>query len=147
MRKGLMIGAVVWLGSLGASAATTSALVTKIADRLVNSQVVSGNTGFWTDDQLFTGTIVSGLVDAYQLTCTAKYKAAAEYGGNFIFSLYALGECDLYGDEAYALMRLSQIQADTCSNLYRTKLAGFYECVRGQPGGSQGYIDQFDTVA
>jgi hypothetical protein len=145
MRKGLMILAVVWLGSVGASAATTSAIVTKIADRLVNTQVVSGNKGFWTDDTLFTGTIVSGLVDAYQLTCTAKYKATAERGGNYILSLYVLNECNLYGDEAYAFMRLSQIQADTCSNLYRTKLAGFYECVRGQPGGTQGYIDQFAT--
>jgi hypothetical protein len=136
---------LAWLGSFGASAATTSVLVTKISDRLVDSQVISGNTGFWTDDTLFTGTIVSGLVDAYQLTCTAKYKAAAERGGNFIFSLYALGECNLYGDEAYAFMRLSQIQANTCSNIYRTKLADFYECVRGQSGGSQGYIDQFAT--
>lgn len=143
MKKSLMIAVIAWLSSVGAFASTTSILISTIADRLVDDQVVVGTTGFWTDDELFTGTIVAGLVDAYQLTCKAQYKLAAEQGGNFILSSYALDQCNFYGDEAYALMRLSQIQSDTCSNIYRTRLEYYYECVRGQPGGTQGYIDQF----
>jgi hypothetical protein len=43
MRKGMMRGARVCLGSFGAAAATTSVLVTKNDDRLINTQIAKSD--------------------------------------------------------------------------------------------------------
>lgn len=146
MKKGLWICSVaVLLSACSVCAATTSALVTQVADRLVQTQIINGTEGYWTGDTLFTGTIVAGLIDAYQLTCNSDYKDAAERGARYILSGYEAASCNFYGDQAYALMRLSRIQTNPCSNEYRTRLVDFYECVRSQPGGTEDYVLEFTT--
>lgn len=77
-----------------------------IADRLVAEQDPNGS---WLEEADFTGSIVAGMVSAYEVTEYAEYKAAAELGGNFILN-YAQG--NFYGDEAYALVRLTEITTD-----------------------------------
>ena len=88
-----------------------------IADRLVAEQDPNGS---WPDEADFTGSIVAGMVSAYEVAEYAEYKAAAELGGNFILN-YAQG--NFYGDEAYALARLTEITTDPA---YADTVRDFY---------------------
>jgi hypothetical protein len=77
-----------------------------IADRLVAEQAADGS---WPDEAEFTGSIVAGMLSAYEVAAKAEYKAAAELGAIFIFNS---AEGNFYGDEAYALARLAEISGD-----------------------------------
>ncbi len=76
------------------------------ADRVVAAQ---GSDGAWLDEEGYTGSIVAGLIQAYEVTEHAEYKAAAELGASFIITSAA---GNFFGDEAYALARLSEIPGD-----------------------------------
>lgn len=89
-----------------------------IADRLVAKQAPNGS---WPKEADFTGSIVAGMVTAYEVMGKAEYKAAAELGGEFILN-YAQG--NFYGDEAYALARLAEITEDTA---YADVVRDFYD--------------------
>ena len=89
-----------------------------IADRLVAEQAPDG---FWPEEADFTGSIVAGMVSAYEVVGKAEYKAAAELGGNFILTI---AEGNFYGDEAYALARLSEITEDVN---YADAVRDFYD--------------------
>ena len=93
-----------------------------IADRLVAEQALDGS---WPEEADYTGSIVAGMVSAYdyeygEVVGKAEYKAAAELGGNFILNV---AEGNFYGDEAYALARLSEITEDT---IYADAVRDFY---------------------
>lgn len=123
-------------------AETTRELVVAIADRLVDEQRLPD--GNWEGDQLFTGLIVAGLADAYEMTCDDVYRQAAERGGNYILSLYPESVSSMYGDEAYALSCLGRMQsASDEDNPYSAKIEAFYETLRLQPGGTNAYINDF----
>jgi len=140
---GLLVGAMSLTGAEAAKPASTYEAVTRVADRLVATQNLldPGYIGTWSGETAYTGSIVAGLADAYEVTCIAGYKTAAELGGQWIVDYGP--PCNYYGDEAYALMRLSQISCNPASNQWRTCLVQFYACVRNQPGGTQEYIDQY----
>ena len=124
------------------SALTINEAVESISERLVNDQIIEGNkTGTWLAEADFTGSIVAGLVDAYELTSESSYKDSAELGGNYI--LWSAWETFFYGDEAYALTRLSEISDDPNDNPWREALNDFYWFVKTDPGGTQDYIDRF----
>ena len=89
-----------------------------IADRLVAEQDPNGS---WLEEADFTGSIVAGMVSAYEVVGKAEYMAAAELGGNFILNV---AEGNFYGDEAYALARLSEITEDTT---YADAVRDFYD--------------------
>ena len=89
-----------------------------IADRLVAEQAPDGS---WPEEADFTGSIVAGMVSAYEAVGKAEYKAAAELGGNFILKI---AEGNFYGDEAYALARLTEITEDTA---YADAVRDFYD--------------------
>lgn len=91
-----------------------------IADRLVAEQTPDG---FWPEEADFTGSIVAGMVSAYEVVGKAEYKAAAELGGNFILKI---AEGNFYGDEAYALARLTEITEDTA---YADAVRDFYNAL------------------
>ena len=158
MKKVVVMAATVLLlsgqGSLVFSAIPTDPDATynvtvDVADRLVSNQITIGpDAGSWRSEQAYVGSIVPGLVEAYQLTGNEEYKTAAEAGGEWILANGT--SCNFYGDEAYALMRLSEISCDPEDNQWRTALAAFFECVRGQPAyppyveaGTVGYIKAF----
>jgi len=84
----------------------------------VAEQAVDGS---WPDEVKFTGSIVTGLLRAYEVVAKAEYKAATELGAIFIFNS---SEGNFYGDEAYALARLTQITADTT---YADAVRDFYD--------------------
>jgi len=109
--------------------------ITRAADRLDASQAVNGS---WTGETYFTGSIVAGLVNAYQVLGTASYKTAAEDGGTWILTN---SSPNFLGDEAYSLTRLSGISADPASNAWRTAVSGFYTAV--STGGTSGYVSAY----
>ena len=111
------------------------------ADRLVAQQAGDGS---WTGEEDFTGAIVPGLVQAYQMTGTVAYKTAAMLGGDYICDPPG---GDLYGDEAYALTRLSDISGDPASNPWRTRAGDFYTAVESYgTGGTSEYIGWFGAI-
>lgn len=137
---------------------STSEAVNRVANRLVATQVQTGTyKGAWPSiggvpAGTFTGTMASGLADAYWLTCNPVYKTAAEKAGTFIWS-NAPG-CSLFYDEAYAFMQLSQIACDPSDNQWRTSLVDFYTCLESQPPhpdygykeGTELFIAQIEEV-
>ena len=92
--------------------------VQAIADNLVSEQRLDGG---WPDSDGFTGSIVAGLVNAYQVTGNVSYKSAAELGGGYIVDS---AEGNFYGDEAYALARLTDITGD---GTYAQSARDFYD--------------------
>jgi len=94
--------------------------VEAIADWLVAEQLPDGT---WPGEADFTGSIVAGLAVAYQVTGKAAYKTAAELGGSYIIN--SAGG-NYFGDEAYALTRLSEITKDAS---YARAARQFYDTV------------------
>ena len=130
--------AVGLLSALAAPSARADA-VARAADRLVAQQAANGA---WAGEEYYTGSIAAGLANACEMTALAAYKTAAENGGNYIL---ASAGGNFYGDEAYALTRLSDISADPANNAWRTSVAAFYAAVSNAEGGTSGYIS--DLVA
>ena len=89
-----------------------------IADHLVADQTPDGS---WPDEADFAGSIVAGMVTAYEAVGKAEYLSAAELGGLFI--LNSAGG-NFYGDEAYALARLTEVTGDTA---YADAVRDFYD--------------------
>ena len=114
---------------------STQEAVTAIADRLVEKQLVTGD-GSWpvlngVPQGWFTGTMAAGLADAYWMTCISSYKTKAELAGTWI--LDHTDGCSMFYDDAYALMKLSEINCTPGDNIWRTALVDFYNCVELQP--------------
>ena len=103
-----------------------------VADRLVDTQTSDGE---WLKEDGYTGSIVAGLIQAYEVTEKAEYKAAAELGASFII-ISAGG--NFYGDEAYALARLSEITGDPC---YADDVLNFYDSM-----DTHAYLRGFDET-
>jgi len=110
-----------------------------IADRLAAEQVTEGiRAGYWPRESRYTGSIVTGLAAAYRRMCVPAWREAAIRGGAFIE--YATGGYYLRGEDAYAMVMLSEISGDPNDNPYRRRLTAFYESLRSRPGGSMGFI-------
>jgi hypothetical protein len=108
------------------------AAIEKIASRLEAHQLRDGTAaGSWPDEPEFTGSIVAGMCAAHELTCDSKWRRAAESGGDYIVRAAA---GDFFGDEAFALTRLSELSGDPCDNSWRTAVKGFYSDIRRQVG-------------
>jgi hypothetical protein len=139
----LFVMCVPTVSAYAAPPGSTYEAITRVADRLVNTQnkVSPGYVGTWQGETDYTGTMAAGLVEAYQMTGDGSYRQAAELAGTWIIN--NAGGCNYYGDDAYALMRLSQISCDPANNNWRANLTQFYECVRTGTGGTQGYIDAY----
>jgi hypothetical protein len=115
--------------------------ITRAANRLVGQQ--SGN-GSWVGETGYTGSIVAGLVDAYLAKGTLSYRTSGEAGGGWIV---ANSSPNFYGDEAYALTRLSSIASDPLNNGWRTAAIDMYVRVSGaQGGGTLGYVNDFSAT-
>ena len=144
---------LVALAAPGSLAGEIQDAIDRAADDLVNDQTIDGN---WVNSPVApdgtTGESVAGLVRAYELTDEANYKAAAQFGATYCLydeGGYHLGtglyDYGLYGVGAYALTRVSDIQANPASNTWRTAVDNFYEQVRTGPG-TQNYIDYYFSV-
>ncbi len=117
-------------------------VVRAVTGRLVLEQLASGPLeGAWPGEEEYTGTVVAGLADAFAVTSDEDARVAAVIAGNFI--LRRAGG-NYYGDEAYALMCLSQMSEDSSSDMWRLVLEDFYETVSLR--GAQAYISQFEQA-
>jgi len=132
----ILVMAILTVGAWGG---VINSAITRAADRLATSQAGDGS---WAGETDYTGSIVAGMVNAYQVTGTAAYKTAAEDGGNWILTNSG-SPPNYYGDGAYALTRLSEVSADPSSNPWRTAVADFYTAVKNSGGGTGGYISGF----
>jgi hypothetical protein len=125
---------LAFAGSSSIAATITDAVI-HAADHLVATQSAHGS---WAGETDYTGPIVAGLLDAYSLTGNNAYKTAAQNGANFIIA----NSSHFLGDEAYALTRVSDVQANPNSNSYRTAAANFFNnTIAGAPGGTLGSIN------
>lgn len=116
-------------------------VVLSLADRLVERQAAGGA---WLGEESQTGTIVAGLVAAYELTCDGRYIGAASAGADF-FNELAGGV--FLGDEAYALTRLIVASGDEAADSWASAAGAFYSNVkRLATGSTAGYISQFDQT-
>jgi hypothetical protein len=124
-----------------APALTLNEAVIAIADRLEAEQITDGDglsIGSWPEEAVFTGSIVSGMVDAYELIGESAYKDSAQLGGDYIFRM---SEGNYYADEALAFTRLSAIAEDPLDNVWRSAINHFYFQIKyGIEGGTYGYI-------
>jgi len=110
------------------------------ADRLEAEQIKAGiNVGIWPQEAEFTGSIAAGMVSAYEFTCNCAYKSSAELAGEYIIWS---AQGNFYGDEAFALTRLSDVATDPCDNPWRTAVSDFYYDVKNKVG-TEAYISQF----
>ena len=107
-------------------------MITAVADRLVASQKL---VGMWGDEEDYTGSIVAGLVRAYEETGDAVYITAAELG--VIYILDAAGG-NFFGDEAYALARLTEVTREPA---YANTVLEFYNGL-----DKAAYISGFDET-
>lgn len=97
----------------------------------------------WPDEEDCTGSIVAGMVSAYEITNDSDYLTCAEQGGKYILSTANGSFC---GDEVFALCRLSQIYSDPSCNLWRSAVSDFFEDIRSDILGTEGYICQFTDI-
>ncbi len=118
-----------------------------VADSLVKNQ---SSNGSWSGENGYTGSIVSGLTQAYQIKGTESYKESAEKGVQYILDSYG---GNFYGDEAYALARLTEVTgeqgyADLVLDFYNT--LNTYEYIRGYDATTREkstFFIAFHTVA
>lgn len=119
------------------------------ADRLEDEQITDPCdpiVGSWPDEADYTGSIVPGMVSAYELTCNPNYRASAELGGDYIFWA-AHCEGNFYGDDLFALTRLSEIATDPCDKLWGNVVSDFYSNVKKYDVNStEGYIAQYVEI-
>jgi hypothetical protein len=96
-----------------------------VADRLVEDQYKGMDNpeliGAWVGEEGYTGSILAGLVQAYQVKWEASYLEAANLAVEYILRSYG---GNLYGDEAYALARLTEVTGDP---FYADIVRDFYE--------------------
>jgi hypothetical protein len=124
--------------------ASSGEVIKKVADRLEAEQIVGGvSEGTWPEEADFTGSIVAGMADAYELTCESAYRTSAELGGYYILWI---AEGNFYGDEALALTHLSNVADDPYDNVWRMAVSNFYSVIKHDPDGTQGYISLLDEV-
>lgn len=126
-------------------------VVEAIAVRLEQAQDKMGwNMGSWPEEELFTGSLTAGMVGAYECTGNYVYRTASRRAGYYILRAgNQMG--NLLGDEAYALVRLSEISRlmeSGLSDVWLFNLSEFYASMRktgpGYEGTTELYLSYFE---
>lgn len=112
----------------------------KVADMLVRQQYINNQfcpscNGAWQGELNYTGSIVAGLVQAYQVKGKDSYKESAEKGIDYILNSYG---GNFFGDEAYALARMTEV---TGEQAYADLVLDFYDSL-----DTYAYISGFDAT-
>ncbi len=143
-----VVAMLVMLGPGAAFALTPEEAVGLIATRLDQSQIKEGpDSGLWSLEGAFLGPIASGLACAYEWTEDPAYRACADLAGVWILDT-AVAQGNLLGDEAYALVRLSEISDDPNHNVWQNALVDFYLSPRKHHNESstEEYLRAFDGL-
>ena len=118
--------------------------IEEISGRLNEEQIKNGiSKGSWPGEANLTGSILAGMVSAYELKCEIDYRRSAEWSGDYI--IWA-AQGNFYGDEVFALMRLSQIAVDPCDNPWHKVISDFYYSVKYSAGSTEAYIANFYSI-
>ena len=136
-----------------APASDMTDVVELIATRLERSQVQEGpDLGLWASEELLMGPTTAGMACAYEWTGDAVYKIAATWGGYYLLRMADM-QGNLLGDEAYAMVRLSEIYdmprpPIRGTDVWRSALAEFYSGMRrpDYEGSAAAYILYFDAM-
>ncbi len=129
------------LPTVGIFASEMPVVVDAIAARLDQVQIKEGPfAGDWGGEWGFNGSVVAGMVDAYEQTGNVTYKTAALLGGEFILN-EARGV--FMGDEVYALVRLSEITVPPESDRWRGFVTRFFDEILDCPCGVNNYADLY----
>jgi hypothetical protein len=129
-----------------ARAAEISVVMDAIAARLDQKQIKQGlEIGNWDKDWGYNGSIVAGMVDAFECLECPTYKACAVLGGKFILWQ---ARCDSFmGDELYALQRLSMVDDGPERDQWRLVVHRFFdEDVGNRPENVAYYAKLFDEM-
>jgi len=145
----LFLLALVLLGqSTVGRALTREEAVDLIATRLDESQTKDGpHRGLWSPEVVFMGAITTGMASAFEWTEQEAYKTSADFAGYYILRT-SVAQGNLFGDEAYAFVRLSEISEDPNANVWRTALDDFYLSPRKghNEDNTWEYLEAFDSV-
>jgi hypothetical protein len=127
--------------TVGVFASELPVAVDAIATRLDQMQIKEGPfAGDWGGEWGFNGSVVAGMVDAYEQTGNVAYKTAALLGGEFILN-EARGV--FMGDEIYALVRLSEITTPPESDRWRGIVTTFFDEMLDCPCGVNNYASLY----
>jgi hypothetical protein len=121
-----------------------------VANRLEVSQVRDGSElGLWPDEEQFVGPTTAGMVCAYEWMQKASYCTSAIWGASYVVHAANI-QGYLLGDEAYALVKMSELSESEMPwmrGIWAPVLAGFYSSLRNGPEGStQQYLQYFDGL-
>jgi hypothetical protein len=127
--------------------------VTIMADRLEKNQVCDGpgtETGMWPSEGEYTGPTTAGMACAYEWAQRASYYTSAARGASYLVNAVDI-QSNLLGDEAYALVKVSQAskyEEPWRASFWLTVLVDFYDSLRdpAYEGSTQAYISYFDDI-
>ena len=110
-----------------------------VADALVEHQNNNDQfpyfIGSWPGEYHYTGSLMAGLINAYEITNKEIYKEASELAAVFIL---LSSEGNFYGDEAYAIARLGEV---TGEQGYTNIVRSFYDML-----DTHSYISGFNET-
>jgi hypothetical protein len=149
------MGAVLLLGvateALSADLSADEA-VTLMAERLQQSQVSNGpEQGLWPDEADFMGPTTAGVACAFDWTHDVTYWTTARFAAYYLLHQADL-QGNLLGDEAYAMVRMSEVrklaESPSTADRYYGVLALFYDSLRNPAyeGSTKKYLRHFDTI-
>jgi len=140
-----LVAVFVPILAVAAPASEIPAVMDAIAARLEQNQVKQGFTsGEWDDKWGFNGSIVTGMVDAYERTEKELYRASAALGGEFILRDVP---CDAFlGDEVYAFFRLGVLDGAAGGGQWQTVVERFFDAAGSTPQAVFRYTDLYYGV-
>lgn len=124
-------------------------VIDAMAFQLEQAQDKTGwDMGSWPSEELFTGSITSGMARAYEWTGNYAYRTASRRAGYYILRV-SDEQGSLLGDEAYALVRLSEevrLLESGLSDVWQPALVEFYGSMRkpGYEESTEVYLSYFE---
>jgi hypothetical protein len=122
-----------------------------IATYLQQSQTSDGpDCGLWPGEELFMGSITAGMTCAYESTDDSTFLLAARFGASHLLDR-ANANGYLLGDEAYALVKMSQVRQQEASpnpgvyDEWLDSLKAFYGSLSGNHSTLE-YVGLFDGL-
>lgn len=119
-----------------------------IARRLEQEQIKDGpDAGLWPQEVPFLGPITAAMASAYEWLGNPAFRASADLAGTWILDT-AIAQGNLFGDEAYAFMRLSEVADDPSHNIWQNALVDFFLSPRKHhtEESTQEYLQAFNTA-
>ena len=144
----ILVLILMLLGQKVTVALTPAEAVDLIAARLEGEQIKEdAEAGLWPWEVLFMGPIVTGMASAYEWTEDPLYRSSADLAGAWILDA-AIAQGNLLGDEAYALVRLSEISDDPSHNIWQNALVDFFLSPRKHHSedSTEEYLQAFDDL-